>query len=178
MFKWTESQNSPEPVLYSPGVAISVQGKKSMTLGDKSYDYNPGHFMTLFMPMTMECRIVEATPDAPLMGLHLKFNQGRMAQLLMKLNRSSYSINSTTEKQFSGIYSSSVNDKLIDAFIRLLDTLDDPIESSVLSESIIDEIYFHILYSGQGAILNNLLHRNSQVQQISKAVDYIYKKHG
>jgi len=174
MFNWTTTQAEAGPVLYRPGVAISVQGKKSMTLGDKSYDYNPGNFMTLFMPMTMECKIIEASPKEPLMGVHLAFDQGRIAQLLMKLNRSGFSPGQTERGEFSGIYTAAVNDQLLDAFIRLMDTLDDPVKAAVLGESIIDEIYFHILYSGQGAILNNLLHRNGQIQQISKAVDYVY----
>lgn len=174
MFNWTTTQSETSPVLYHPGVVISVQGKKKMTLGDKSYNYNPGKFLTLFMPMTIECKIVEASPAEPLMGVYLTFDQGRIAQLLMKLNRSGYSPLQIGIEKCSGIYSEAVNDQLLNAFIRLLETLDDPVKATVLGESIIDEIYFHILYSGQGAILNNLLHRNGQIQQMSKAVDYIY----
>ena len=175
MFKSDRIQDKTAPVLYRPGIFFGVQGEKVMNLNGRAYDYNPGHFLTLFIPMTIECMVIKASPEEPLMGAFLSFDQGRLARILMKMDRAGHRSPLPDEaSEISGIYTSEINDRLLDAFIRLAETLDDPVEASVLGESITDEIYFQILYSEQGGIFHSLLHQNGLIQQISKAVDYVH----
>lgn len=175
LFKTDKIQPQSAPVLYRPGIFIGVQGEKVMNLNGRPYDYNPGHFLTLFIPMTIECMVVKASPEEPIMGAFLSFDQGILARIMMKLDRTGYSPALPDEDSvISGIYTSELNDRLLNGFIRLTEALDDPVEAAVLGESIIDEIYFHILYSEQGGIFHSLLHQNGQIQQISRAVDYVH----
>ena len=66
-----------------------------------------------------------------------------------------------------------MRDKLLDASIRLLQSLEDPVEAAVIGETIIDEIYFRILAEEQGGALKTLLRQHGQIQQISKAVEHL-----
>ena len=169
-------QNKTRPVLYQPGIFIGVQGEKSMNINRDHYDYNPGNYLILFIPMTIDCMVIKASAEKPFMGTHLAFEQGRIARMLMKLDRTGYRAPvPDKDAEVSGIYTSGVNDRLLGAFIRLIGTLDDPVEAAVMSDSIIEEIYFQILYSEQGGILQNLLNQNGLIRQISKAVDYVYQ---
>jgi AraC-like DNA-binding protein len=75
----------------------------------------------------------------------------------------------------SAIFSAPIKDNLLDATIRLLRTVDNPGEAAILSEAIIDEIYFRILSEEQGGRLKYLLQQRGQIQQISRAVEYVHQ---
>ncbi len=55
----------------------------------------------------------------------------------------------------------------------MLRTLDDPVETALPGESIIDEIYYRILSDEQDGALKILLRQQGQIQQISKAVEHL-----
>ena len=67
-----------------------------------------------------------------------------------------------------------MNDKLLDASIRLLKTLDSPDEATIIGEAVIDEIYFRILKHERGGTLPHLLQRQGQIRQIAQAVEYVH----
>jgi AraC-like DNA-binding protein len=75
----------------------------------------------------------------------------------------------------SAIFSRPVSEELLDAIIRLLRILDNPMERAVLGDSILDEVYFRLLLDDPTGSLQQLLQHRGQVQQISKAVDHIHK---
>ncbi len=161
--------------VYESCIMIGAQGKKNVFLGGKRYDYNPGNFMTLFAPMPLECELLEASPEKPLLVAIVKFDRNRISQMILKLEQFAPSIvTHNVPNSVSGIFSAPLKQELLDVMIRLLKTLDDPSEAKVLGESIIDEIYFRILSGEQGGVLNYHLHHTGQINKISRAVEYLH----
>jgi len=64
---------------------------------------------------------------------------------------------------------------LLDAAIRMLRALSDPIEAAMLGEATLDEIYYRILREDRNGALRTVLQRQAEIQQIARAVDYIHQ---
>lgn len=163
------------PRIYDPGIIFGAQGKKSVYLDGKRYDYSAGNFLTLFISMPMECEIIEASPEKPLLGVGIYLDPNRMAKLLLKMDRVDQSPVKAEALNMSGIFSSPIKENLLDALIRLLKALNSPVEATILGDAIVDEIYFRILSEEQGGSLKYLLQQRGQIQQISKAVEYLHQ---
>lgn len=168
------------PWMYEPMLVIAVQGKKNIYLDGNRYGYNPGQFMALFMPMVVECELIEASVEKPLLGIGIKLDRHRLAKLLLKMESVEQSPAQAPHRpeqmDTSGIFSAPLNDALLDAVLRLMGTLQNPVEAIVLGDAIIDEIYYRLLTNERGGALRFLLRQQGQIQQISKAVDYLHER--
>lgn len=162
-------------LIYEPGLIIAAQGKKYIYLEGKRYEYNAGNFLALFVPMAVECELIDISEDNPMLGLCIRLDRYRLTKLLLKMDNIDQARKKPENFDTSGIFSAGINDQLLDAAIRLLKTLDDVTEAAIVGESIIDEIYFRILRDGQGGALQSLLRQQGQIQQISKAVEYLHE---
>ena len=161
LFVGRSTQPDPyQPQVYPPAIVIGAQGRKFVYLEGKRYEYGNGNFMALFVPMAVECEGVEASPEKPMFTAIITIDLNRITKMILNMDR--------FEKP-------PIKDNLLDAAIRLLRTLDNPGEAAILGQSIIDEIYFRILSEEQGGQLKYLLQQRGQIQQISKAVEYVHQ---
>ncbi len=161
--------------VYEAGVAILGQGKKLCYVDGQKYDYSAGNYLSLYLPMPVEVEVVEATPEKPLLMAGIKIDLIRIANILMKMDQAEQPPAKVEPWTPSAIFSKPVSDELLDAVIRLLRTLDNPVERAVLGDSILDEVYFRLICDDKSGSLQRLLQHRGQVQQISKAVEHIHK---
>ena len=162
-------------IIYEPGIVFAAQGGKNVYLEGKRYDYEPGNFLTLFTPLPVECEVTEATPEKPLLGAGLYFDQNKLATLMLKMESVVPVRSDGLEIDPSAIFSAQLESKMLDAIIRLLNTLGSPSEAAILAAAIIEEIYFRLLTIWQGGELVHLLQQRGQIKQISKAVEFVYQ---
>ena len=161
--------------IYEPALIIAAQGTKDIYLDGNRYSYSAGNFLALFIPMAVECGLEKVSEEEPLLGLGIRLDRHRLAKLLLKMEAVSQTPQKPVVSNSSGIFSAPLNHALLDASIRLLKSLDDPVEVAVLSEPIIDEIYYRLLNGTQGGVLKVLLRQQGQIQQISKAVEHLHE---
>jgi AraC-like DNA-binding protein len=131
--------------------------------------------MALFAPLPVECEILEASPEKPLLGVGIFFDRNRISNLLLKMDMTEKPPFKQDDIKASAIFSGPIKNNLLDATIRLLKTLRSPSEAAILGESIIDEIYFRVLSEEQGGTLKYHLQQRGQIHQISKAVEYVHQ---
>lgn len=174
LYRETEP-HKPKPLLYEPYFIFIAQGRKQSVLDNITYQYDAGHFLTTLAPMPVECQVVEASPGKPLLAIAILLDRRRILNILMKMDQVEQAPARPIEINPSGIFTAPLNDKLLAAAIRLLETLDSPAEASIVGEAIIDEIYFRILKHGQGGTLPHLLQQQGQIQQISRAVEHVHQ---
>ncbi len=164
------------PQVYQPCIMIGAQGKKNIFLDGKRYNYNPGKFLTTFAPMSLDCELIEASPEKPLLVAFIKIDHNRISQMILKMKQTTTEIiKHDTPNNVSGIFSAPLKKSLLDVMLRLLKTLDDPNEARILGESIIDEIYFRILSDEQGGMLKYHLQQRGQINEILGVVEYLQK---
>ena len=166
--------------LFQPYILFMAQGEKQLIIGGQSYRFKAGDALTLFLPMSLEAERVELPEDKPYLMACLKVDLGRIAKILLKLDTITppppSAKNGAKEVTHAlGFHFAALNDHLLDPVIRLLQTLDNPRDVAMLSDSIVDEIYYRLLCDEQvgfGSFRQHLEHRG-QIQQIAHAVNYI-----
>ena len=160
--------------VYEPAIMILGQGKKQSYVDGQKYDYSVGNYLSLYLPMPVEVEIVEASEKRPLLALGIKIDLVKIANILLKIDRAEQKPTQAEPLPPSAIFAKPLGDELLDAVIRLLRTLDNPVERAVLGDSILDELYFRLICDDQSGSLRKLLQHRGQVQQISKAVNHIH----
>ena len=179
MITYRES-NRPDrcALVYDPAVMILGQGKKHCYVDGQTYDYSVGKYLSLYLPMPIEAEVIEASPEKPLLMAGIKIDLVRIANILIKMDQVGQQPTKAEPLVPSAIFSKPMSDELLDAVIRLLRTLDNPLERAVLGDSILDELYFRLICDDKSGSLQRLLQHRGQVQQISKAVDHIHQNMG
>jgi len=158
-----------------PVIFIVGQGRKSCFVGEQKYDFKVGDVLVLFYPMAMDTEIVEASPDKPFLATGVAMDLGRMANVLMRMDRIDGVAAKPASVNPSNIFSMPLSNNLLDPFIRLFKLLDNPRDAIMLADSIMDEIYYRLLEDERGNELRFLLQQRGEIQRISKAVEYIHK---
>ena len=75
------------PLVYEPAIIIAAQGRKNIYLEGNKYEYGPGHFLALFMPMAVECELVDISERQPMLGVGITLDLQRLTNLLLKMDR-------------------------------------------------------------------------------------------
>jgi hypothetical protein len=134
---------------------------------DKEYEYSAGNLMVVFYPMPMEVELVDASPAKPLLVAGLAIDLGRMADVLLRLDRFDGAMFNPVSTDLSGIFNIPLSDFMLDPFIRLAEILANPRDTAMLGNLIMEEIYYRLLCNEQGGELRFLLQQKSQIQRIS-----------
>ena len=163
------------PLVYPPGIAIGVQGKKYAYLDGKRYSQSAGDFLTSLIPIPVSCELVEASLEKPYLALGIPIDLDKITNMILKLDRFEDAHNKPDIRNASGIFSAPIQENLLDAAVRLLRMLDSPRETAVLSEAVIDEIYYRIFFDQQSGDLIHFLRQRGQIHQIAKAVEHVHQ---
>jgi AraC-like DNA-binding protein len=163
------------PAIDVPALVIVGQGRKNCYVGDRVVEYSPGKALIMFYPMAVEVEFVEASPDNPFLAACVGIDLGRLADVLLRIERIDGGAAKAPSPNPSAVFSAPLNDSLLDPMIRLLESLADPTDAAFMGETIVDEIYYRILRGERGRELRTLLQQRGQIQRISKAVEYIHQ---
>ena len=164
-----------KPQLYEPCIVFVARGKKQVLLDGTTYEYEPGHFLAVLAPMPVQCQVVEASTAKPLLGATVLLDRQRILKVLMMMDQAGPAPTKPDVIDPSGIFSAPLNDRLLDAVVRLVTTLDDPGEAAIVGEAVIDEIYFRLLKNERGGTLVHLLEQRGQIQQVARAVEHVHR---
>ena len=162
--------------VYPAYILILVQGEKRLYIGGQPYEYKAGDYLAVFMPMLLEVERAEVSEDEPYLMACIELDLGRIASLLLKLDTLDPPSARPSEKtNAAGFHLATMGDHLLNPVIRLIQTLDNPRDIAILSESIVDEIYYRLLCDEQVGLgtFRRHLEQNGQIQQIARAVNYI-----
>jgi AraC-like DNA-binding protein len=166
------------PLIDVPAIWVVGQGRKTCYVGNREYDYRPGNAVVMFYPMAVEFEIVEASPEKPLLVAGVIIDLGRMAEVLLRLDRFDGAAAKPTAVDPSGVLSIPLHDALLGPFIRLFESLGDQRDAAMLGDSIVEEIYYRLLSGERGSDLRFLLQQRGHIQMISKAVEHIHRNLG
>jgi AraC-like DNA-binding protein len=164
------------PLLYSPSICVVAQGRKHVYVTDDQIIYDPLHYLVVTLPMPLEAEIVEASAKKPFLSLALEIDVSMVGKLLLEMaeeeRRPEAKINPT-----QAIYVSPMDDDLLDAVVRLLRALENPVNRRVLGPGAVKEILFHILRGEQGSFLRALALRDSGSHRIAQIVRFLQENY-
>ncbi len=165
------------PLLYNRGISFLGQGKKVGYVLDKRFEHTSDDFLIITTPQPIDCKTF-VYENSAMMGLYLNLNMIRLHRVGSKLNQllqSQLLESQSAQKEipFSVVVNRRTDD--IEAvYERLLRVLADPVESQMLGESLLDELYFRILQSENGTVLRQLCEQENSFARVSTVVQYIH----
>jgi AraC-like DNA-binding protein len=172
LFRITESFPRT-PQKYDPGIIVLAQGRKRVFIGDEVYMYDPLNYLVLSVPLPLECEVF-APKEKPLLGFKVKVDATIIGELLLALDDDQHTLKVVP----MAIYSAPLDDNLIDASVRLLESLQSPKDSRILGPMFAREIIYRVLCGEKGDALRALAYRQQRFFQISRTLDKIHEMYG
>ncbi len=158
------------PSIYEPSIVIVGQGRKKGYLGDEAYTYDACNYLVLSVPLPLECETVEASSEKPALSISIRVTLSALGELLTEMDDDI----GRDKVAPRGIYSTLLDDELIDAVIRLLECLRRPMDSRILGTQIVREIIYRVLAGERGGALRAMANRHSHFNQIAKVLKRIH----
>lgn len=162
----------PMPCIYGPGLAVTVQGGKRVTLGDEIYDYYPGQSLVTSVDLPVVSYVTRANLDEPYLGVRIEFDARTIAQVAAEMDFSSPP-KTVPPRALSVV---TLEDGLLDALIRLIRLLNEPHLAAQVVPLIQQEIIIRLLNGEHGPTLRHLVTSGSPSHQIAKVIAWL-KQH-
>ncbi|RFU44058.1 AraC family transcriptional regulator [Paraburkholderia sp. DHOC27] len=156
--------------LYEPMLCQVVQGAKSVLIGDRVLNYDPGNCFVTAVEVPATGRIVEASEDSPYLAISLVFDPDVIAELLPHLP-------GTVDEPVASFAVAPVSADLLEAWTRMTRLLDRVEDIPVLAPMIEREILYRLMQGPQAGVLRQIARIGSRLAQIRQAVAQIREQY-
>jgi len=146
------------PLVYSPSVCVVAQGRKQVYSANERVVYDPLHYLVVALPLPLEAEVVIASPKRPFLALALEIDMSMIGKLLLEMAEEEQL--EEDNRLGKSIYTSNMNEDLLNAVKRLLRALETPVTRRILGPGAVWEILYHVLKGEQGAFLRSIVLRN------------------
>ncbi|MEO0431337.1 MAG: AraC family transcriptional regulator [Cyanobacteria bacterium J06656_5] len=155
--------------IYEPALAIIVQGKKKILLGEETYHYGAAQSLVVSVELPVRGYIVEATPDKPYLGVLLKLSPLQLCDIVAQVQPRT----ETKDGSCRGLFVSEMDLPLMDCALRLTQLLDTPQDIPFLAPMIIREIYYRLLTGEHGGAIRQIATSGSNMQRIASVIELL-----
>lgn len=159
---------------YNIGVLFLVEGKKLGIMHDEMVLNTPDKYLMITAPQPSECGI-NAYKEISLTGLYINFDLSRLQKIVSKFNDLS-KLNFSKKGKLNSAALCERTKEIDNVFNRILLALQSEVESKMLKDELLNELYFRILQDKYGFMLQELCAQNSSFSKISKVVKLIHSK--
>jgi len=170
-FFWIDHDTPRVPLLYDTGIVILGQGHKVGFLGDRVFRYDADSCLVLGVPVPFECASF-GRPDEPLLGIRLDVDLGMLHSLVARFG------GKLGLDHGKGVHSAveplRMDGQLLAAVARLLGSLPDPMDRTVVGPAAVEEIIYRILRSEHGRVLYALTRHQTPYANIAQALELIH----
>ncbi len=161
----------PLHCIYNLGLAVVLQGDKEIIIGDTVYRCAAGQGMLTTMDLPVTSHVIQASPNKPFLAMLLLLDLQMIVQLVAEMNLGTALAN---DADMTHSFSVDLIDRsILDALLRLVDTLDQPQLTAQLAPLIQKEIIVRLLHSRQGGYLRQLVKADSPNQKIRHVVNWL-----
>lgn len=174
-FKVVRRDRASEAIMgrYATLVCLVLQGEKKVWSGRRVFVYNPENYLVSCVDVPATFQVTKATRQEPYVGLTLELQPSLIYQILQESPGAE-----TGEEDFAGgFFVEKVTLELADAFARLMRSVANKNELSILTPSIVREIHFRLMQSRYGAKIRQLGVVGSRSQRIGKIVEYLQREY-
>lgn len=161
----------PEHLLaavYDPMVNLILTGSKTMTIGDRTFHYDPATYFVMSVDLPAVGAVHPAATGEAYLAVSLTLDPAIVAALIRDLP---VRVGSTLLG--SGFSVAPVNGELLDAWIRMLRLMERPDEIAVLAPAYEREILFRVLQGPLGWMLRDIASPDTALSRISVAINWI-----
>lgn len=160
------------PLLYGRGLSFILQGFKVGIVAGEELRTGGDRYLILCNAHSVRCETI-ATSEEPLLGLQVGFDTlelQRLLQVLRDQRRRAPTGGSVPER---AVVSAQLNEEIQRALDELIDTLHDDCASKALGPSCLTRLYFSVLKSEEGRVLEALALADSKLARISATMRHM-----
>jgi AraC-like DNA-binding protein len=166
LIRWSVP-TEPMPVIYEPTVCMVAQGRKQACLGDMSFVYDNARHLIASVDLPVAGSVIEASTDKPYLCMQIDLSSADLAELVLSAPAKPGRQPPTAS---AGLTVDDTTPELLDAATRLVATLDNADDVETLGPLILREIRYRLLQGPSGAIIRNMIRRDSRLAQIGRAI--------
>ncbi|AHF76122.1 Putative transcriptional regulator, AraC family [Sodalis praecaptivus] len=155
--------------IYEPMINLILTGSKSMTVGNRTYQYDPATYFVMSVDLPAVGKVyADKKTGAPYLAVSLTPEPEIIADLLAGLPASD-----TAARCDSGFAVAPVTVELLDAWIRLLRLMNKPEEIAALAPAYEREILFRVLQGPLGWMLRDIATPETHLSRIYAVVNWL-----
>lgn len=155
-------------VLYEPSLCVILQGRKEVSLGEQTYEYNPQTYLLSSMYIPAKISIPKPFPQTAFVSLKITFSSEQIYEAWKDID--SGEITPRREPQ-KGLFFGKVHFDLLEAISRLVQLLNKPKRHrKLLAPLVLKEILYLLFCSEAGEFLKQYTLEGSTTSQITKAI--------
>ncbi|PKU25687.1 AraC family transcriptional regulator [Telmatospirillum siberiense] len=166
-FHRISAPSEPTYCVYEPALTIVAQGTKQVVLGEEILEYDPANYLVTSVDLPVVCQVVKATPGAPFLCLSVALDLRKIADLLSEMP------SDPVAPVRRGMSVGRLTSPLLDAVLRLVRLLDNPVDIPILLPVIEREILYRLLTGDQGGRLRHMAASDSRTHQVARAIDWL-----
>lgn len=152
-----------------PALCIVAQGSKSVYVGSELYEYNPEEMLVYTVNLPIAFQVTQASPNEPFLTFKLELDPQRIAELALKL----YPHGLARNQDNRGVQITALNADILNAVVRLTETMENEREARWVAPLIVDEILMRLLLSPVGLMVAQLGQVESNTQRVARAIEWI-----
>ena len=152
--------------IQSPCINFVANGKKHTHISSENFIFKKGYYNITYIDYPVSSHFYNISEENPYLSVYMPVDNKVITEIIKDINQ-------LPAVNFKGISESKADDKLLEAYNRLIDLYNKPDEINFMAQLIIKEIYYRILNGPVGADLKALYTFGSQSNKIYQAVEFI-----
>ena len=156
----------PDPAVYTPSICIVAQGAKEFRLGEHRFRYDAFQYLAIGAAMPVSARVVEASAERPFLSMILDIGTSEVRDLLLDMEPDP---RSARWEGAPPLRVSPLDARLLDAVIRFLEAVRDPLDRRILGPAAYREIVYLALRGDQGDQLRQALRHDRRSPGVARA---------
>jgi len=159
------------PAVYEPSVIAIVNGTKEAILDGKRYVYGSSQYMCCTMPIPVEAGTPAASPENPLLGVIVSLDSRVMTELAIEMESAAGAIRKPGGGPLpQGLALARWDEAFADALLRLLKLGDSAVDTAVLGDARLREVYYAVLKGDAGDSARRAFGVGNE---IARAIEYL-----
>ncbi|MDC7238718.1 MAG: AraC family transcriptional regulator [Sphaerochaetaceae bacterium] len=161
------------PAVYEPVVVAILSGVKEAIVDGKSYLFDSSKYLCCPISMPVEAGTPQATKEDPLLGVYISLDTKMMREITIEMESFIKGHSKESYTSSPSIAVSSWDDSFSEALFRLLSIENDPVDTAILKESRLRELYYTILKGEAGKSARRAFGVGNE---IARSIEYISKR--
>jgi AraC-like DNA-binding protein len=162
--------SAPTKLVHSvlaPAFCLVAQGSKAFLVGERSYRYDPYHYLLATVELPIASQVLEASKAQPYLSLRLALDPALVGAVMVEAGHAW----SHRRADVHAFDVSPLTPALLDAVVRLVRLSDTPAEAPMLAPLITREIVYRLLLGEQGGRLQHIALLGGYHHRIARAVE-------
>lgn len=155
--------------MLEPSLCLVLQGSKKILIGDQITHYGVGSYVLSAIDLPVSGQVLDATPEAPYLGLRIALDPKEIAGLIVEMNIAP----PPNVKSGACAYVAASTTELQDALLRLVRLLHTPRDLAALSRLVKQEVLYRLLTEDGGGVLYQSLLAHTPARGVNEAIHWI-----